>query len=391
MTASGTVLACPACDGHSIRSLLCLPDVVVHPNVPCRTRAEALAADRAELRLVQCETCGHVFNSAFDDRLLAYDARYESALDFSPRFREFAEALVSDLVSRAELRGRTVVEIGCGRGEFLDALCTRAGARGLGFDPGVGNGASASGSVTLVRTRYPEARIPVDTALVVCRHVLEHLGDPMSLIATLRSRLGPESAASLYMEVPNALATLDELAVWDLVYEHVSYYNAYSLARLVARGGFSVDAVVAAYGNQFLCLHGRAAATASDAPASAEEARDAALRHGSSFADRFRDKVAGWRMELERRSAAGERLVVWGAGSKGVMFLGWLGERIDHAVDLNPRKHGRYVAGSGQEILAPEHLRDLAPDVILVMNAVYRDEIAATIEQLGIKAQLACV
>jgi hypothetical protein len=39
-------------------------------------------------------------------------------------------------------------------------------------------------------------------------------------------------------------------------------------------------------------------------------------------------------------------------------------------------KWGRFIAGSGQEIIEPSALRELRPDVIVLMNPIYREEIS---------------
>jgi FlaA1/EpsC-like NDP-sugar epimerase len=88
----------------------------------------------------------------------------------------------------------------------------------------------------------------------------------------------------------------------------------------------------------------------------------------------------------------GQRAVVWGAGSKGVTFLNALQARdpIGHVVDINPRKQGMYVAGTGQQIVAPEFLKEARPDVVIVMNPVYEDEIRRWVGELGLTPDLIC-
>ena len=64
---------------------------------------------------------------------------------------------------------------------------------------------------------------------------------------------------------------------------------------------------------------------------------------------------------------------------------------IEHVVDINPRKHGKYVAGTGQSIVGPSELKEIKPDVILIMNPVYRDEIANQLTEIGIAANISVV
>jgi hypothetical protein len=77
--------------------------------------------------------------------------------------------------------------------------------------------------------------------------------------------------------------------------------------------------------------------------------------------------------------------VIWGAGSKGVSFLD--AQRpcpIRHAVDINPRKAGRFLPGSGAEVVPPEFLASYQPDRVILMNAIYRNEVSARLAELGL-------
>ena len=104
----------------------------------------------------------------------------------------------------------------------------------------------------------------------------------------------------------------------------------------------------------------------------------------------FTDKVGEWTTNLARIERAGERVAIWGAGSKGVTFLNTVGggQNVVCAVDINTRKQGRFVPGTGQEVVGPERLASLGVDLVLVMNPLYIDEIAETLEGLGVSARI---
>jgi hypothetical protein len=86
----------------------------------------------------------------------------------------------------------------------------------------------------------------------------------------------------------------------------------------------------------------------------------------------------------------GERVVVWGAGSKGVTFLNTFKDQnlIEYAVDINPRKQGMYIPGTGQKIVSPFFLSEYQPSVIIVMNPIYQDEIEKSLDSLGFDYRL---
>ena len=80
----------------------------------------------------------------------------------------------------------------------------------------------------------------------------------------------------------------------------------------------------------------------------------------------------------------GKRIVVLGAGARGLTFLGifrniFSDQRIEYAVDINPHKHGMYIPGTGQKIVSPEFLQEYRPDFIILANPAYGKEIERTV------------
>ena len=97
-----------------------------------------------------------------------------------------------------------------------------------------------------------------------------------------------------------------------------------------------------------------------------------------------------WRKRFAAVRAAGGKVAVWGAGSKGVTFLNLMGADADLClpVDINPEKRGKHVAGTGHPIVAPADLAGRDVRLVLVMNPVYTEEIAGMVRDLGISAEV---
>jgi hypothetical protein len=107
--------------------------------------------------------------------------------------------------------------------------------------------------------------------------------------------------------------------------------------------------------------------------------------------ERFRTAFAQtrerWAESLGAASARGRRVALWGAGSKAVAFLTTLaaGDEVAYAVDINPHKQGKYLAGTGHAVLGPADLADAPPDVVVAMNEIYEPEIRAMLDRLGLE------
>jgi len=358
---------------------------------PWRSREDALACPQGPLEFVACRHCTAVWNRAFDPALLDYGAGYDNALHFSPVFRKFERELAERLLARYALRAKDVVEIGCGNGHFLALLCELAGARGVGFDPShepAHADPRVGSTVRVVRGYYgPEyASLPVDA--LVCRQVLEHVAEPHSFLASLRALLAPHDGAVGYFEVPNALLSLRDLSVWNLIYEHPLYYTTTSLAYLFRTCGYEILDEREIYEGQFVSVDVRPGSEDASPPPPAEV--EAVLAHAEGFRRHCEELTSGWRKRLADLAAAGERAVIWGAGAKAVTFTNLLGidGAIELAVDVNPGKQGTFLAGTGQRIVTPEALLEYQPALVIVMNPIYEDEIRAQLRTLGVRARV---
>ena len=172
-----------------------------------------------------------------------------------PRFDATPTRLAEQLVERHELAGKHVAEIGSGKGEFLALLCERGSCSGTGFDPsydGESDG-RAGGRLTFVPELYGARSDLGDAALVLLRHVVEHLEDPVGVLALVREALG-ERPATVYVEIPAAEYLIDEQAIWDVIYPHVTCLSAGALAGVLERAGFHPGAYGYTFGGQYLWM-----------------------------------------------------------------------------------------------------------------------------------------
>jgi SAM-dependent methyltransferase len=379
---------CLVCGGTSLEPLISIPDVPTLCNRLCASEAEAANAARGDITLIYCSYCGHVANYTFDEAQVTYDGFFENSLTFSPRYRQYADATAERLINRYGLRGKRIVEIGCGSGDFLQRLCG-SGNHGEGYDPSQPSSRCAAGRGTVEIIGRDFA---VDDArgadFLCCRHVLEHLAQPMDLLRQLRESIATRDGAAVFFEVPNALFTLDRLGIWDVIYEHVSYFTPSSLVRAFRDAGFSVCYAGSAFDEQYLWLE---ACGDGRSYLSGPSTRSANTLY-SSFSARFSGRIEQWRQRIDKLVSDRRHVVIWGAGAKGVMFLNLLrittGAGIDWVVDINPRKHGHFVPLMGQQIVGPDSLLQNPPDLVIVMNPEYEREVRSMIEDIGIGCEV---
>lgn len=383
--------SCIVCGGSDLVGLIQLASVPIVCNQLLRSASEARRVATAGIELVGCRGCGHVFNAAFDPARISYEENYENSLMGSPRYRQFTEAVIDRLLSAYDLKDGTIVEIGCGRGEFLRMLCNRGIRTGIGFDPSrPSETVSIHGStVSIIGAAFDPALAPHADA-VCSRHVLEHLHRPLDLLRAIREAYTSCPARVLFTEVPNGGFMLDHLGVWEPLYEHVSYFTRSSLSHALGMAGLAVERIETAFGGQFLI------AEASCTPQSTRNPIPASLPRMAdgfdTFGTRFAATMAAWRDWLNLARQKGWRLALWGGGAKGVTFLNLLdrgGERVvQQVVDINPLKTGAFTAGTGHPIVPPAALVDSRPDAILLMNPEYDAEVRGIMCDLNVSARL---
>jgi hypothetical protein len=383
---------CPVCEKGVLVPFVHVEDVPVFCNVLWPTREAALAAPRGKIRLGYCERCGMIRNLDFDGELVPASSRSGRSLPFSPSFRAYAQGLARRLIDRYDLRGKDLVDIGCGKGEFIAMLCDETGNRGVGFDPaydGESNGARAEG-LRFVRDYYSETYGETPADFISCRHVLEHVESPRELLGTVSRTTPPHSGVTLYFEMPDGGYMLRENAVWDVIYEHPSYFTAPALRCLFEDFGFTVLDIGTSFGDQYLWIEAvRNGDTHYENGSSASQPAQLARLVGA-FERRYAGKIAHWGRRLEALFEDEKRVALWGAGSKGVTFLNVVpgGDQVGDVIDLNVRKHGRFVPGTGQEVGGPQSLRAARPDVILVPNRLYTEEIRRWVADMDLRAEV---
>lgn len=384
---------CLVCYSTRISPLVSIAKAPVHCNILWQTRDDALNAPKGEIELAYCQNCGHIFNQRFNPERIKYSEAYDNSLHFSPTFQNYAESLANWLIERFDLHEKNIIEIGCGQGEFLRLLCEIGGNRGIGFDPSYIHESELDPgfeNIEIIQDFYTDKYQGYQANFFCSRHVLEHLNQPREFLEVLAQAARQQKKAWVYLEVPNALFTFRKLSIWDIIYEHPSYFSQDSLTFLLNACGFYIIDVDTSFGDQFLY------AVAEIKNNEMENATTRRIKPGEmddlmvSFQEKFKTKSRDWREVLNNILKNKHRAVLWGAGSKGVTFLNLFAElnAIDFVVDISPRKWGRFIPGTGQRIVAPDFLSDYRPDKVIIMNPIYKKEIKSLIEELNIDADI---
>lgn len=314
------------------------------------TAEDARACPRGDIRLVQDDASGLVYNSAFRPELMNYDAAYQNEQAHSPMFKSHLERVAG--IVEHNLGSDGLVEVGCGKAYFLELLQSR-NCTIVGFDP------TYEGENPAVQRRYFGDGVEVLGSGIVLRHVLEHVKNPVEFLGGLRDA---NRGGLIYIEVPCFDWIIQAGAWFDIFYEHVNYFRLGDFAKMFGR---VVDSGHL-FGGQY--LYAVADLATLRAPVSGPEGR-------VDFPDDF----------LAATAATGGRAgttAVWGASSKGVIYSllrERCGDPVSVLIDISPAKCGKFVPATGLRVMSPEEaMATLAPQSdICVMNPNYLEEIRA--------------
>lgn len=390
--------ACCVCHSPSANVFIELLNLPVYCNLLWSDAQQAKDCPKGDIRLAYCDRCGAITNVAFDPTRLGYSQEYENSLHYSPRFQAYADELAQRLVTKHQLYDKKIIEIGCGKGDFLVSLCQLGNNSGIGFDNSYIEREEHSewgDRIQFIQDFYSERYAHYQGDLICCRQVLEHIQQPADLLGPLRKTINPST--TLFFEVPNALYTFRNMMIWDIIYEHCTYFTATSLSYAFAANGYQTSEVQDEFGGQFISIEaqpvlepvspsiGLEADLGVDLRAIADLTTDIA-----QFKDRFQLQKQQWQVRFDALFAEGKKVVIWGAGSKGVTFLNLLTmqDRIEYAVDINPRKQNKFIPGTGQKIVSPEAMLHYSPDVVIVMNPLYQQEVKSALQAMGLTPQV---
>lgn len=342
---------------NRVADLYRIDQLPVFQNRMFASEKSARECTRGDVVLVQDARTGLIRNRAFDPTLMVYDADYQNEQGHSGVFRQHLDN-VAQVIHR-HFEGQTLIEVGCGKGHFLEQLQV-LGFSITGLDP-----TYEGDNPAVIRAYFtPDTGLRADG--IVLRHVLEHVEDPVSFLERLRDANG--GAGRIYVEVPCVDWIADHRAWFDLFYEHVNYFRLGDFKRIFG----TVHESGHTFGGQYLYVVADLASVTRP---------DGATAPPFAFPADFRASLDVSAERLRRRGA-GRQAAIWGGASKGVIFalmMERVGAKVDMVIDINPAKQDRFLAATGLRVRSvAEALENLgAGSDVFVMNSNYLPEIRA--------------
>lgn len=331
----------------------------VFQNRMFRSATEARNCVTGDVVLVRDMETGLIFNQAFKPELMQYDADYQNEQAVSSAFRDHLDQ-VSKIIQE-HFHGQTLIEVGCGKGYFLEHLVS-LGFQITGLDP------TYEGDSPNIIKSYFTPDVGMNADGIILRHVLEHVRNPVEFLNLIREANG--GGGRVYIEVPCFDWICAKRAWFDIFYEHVNYFRISDFQRIfreVYKSGY-------VFSGQYIYV-----------VADLASVRSPRLNEIDNFAFPvdFLDTVLRYSEMIKARTKKATprpNVIVWGGSSKGVIFSLFMqraGANVDYVVDINPAKQGKYLPASGYKVSSPDEAlaRVESGSTIFVMNGNYLQEV----------------
>lgn len=350
---------CPNCTHADTYEFFELKNAPVQSLVTIKDYDEAKSIPRKNINMGFCRHCGFIYNTTFDTSIDYYTKGYEDQQGFSPTFKKFITEITERFINRYDLRNKDVIEIGCGKGDFISLVCELGNNRGIGIDPAYVPGRTKPNpDVKFINEFYSEKHGSLPADCICCRHTLEHIHGTHEFLKTIRKSIGDRKDVVLFFEIPDITRILKIQAFWDIFYEHCTYMSPLSLGNVFRANGFEVLDMYVEYDNQYLFIEARPVDGISDK----KHPLELSISEMEVLIEEFKTKITEtldtWTTRLNDFKSRNLKTVVWGGGSKSVGFLtnfDHLGA-ISHVVDINPHMQGNYIPGIGKQYVGPEFL-----------------------------------
>jgi len=280
-----------------------------------------------DLKVYQCSGCGLV---QLNSPAVPYYKEVIRAVGISPEMKKFRKKQFSDFIEKFSLKGKKIIEIGCGQGDYLSVLAG-VGVKAFGIEYSSKNvreclkkGLKVQKGF-LEKENYKLKNAPFDAFLIFS--FLEHLPNPNSVLRAIYNNLKEEGMGMV--EVPN----------FDMILEKKLFSE------------FMTDAIVK-------------------------------KRKRLDLSD-FNKRQKKIKKEIEKYISRFKKVAIWGAGHQAltIMALINLGKKVKYVIDSAPFKQGKFTPVTHIPIVSPETLNLDPVDAVIVIAGSYSDEVTRIIRQ----------
>lgn len=352
---------------------VCSQDLVEKPliqlnNMPKSAQflpvVESLDEDKGiDLDVYQCSGCGL---AQITNEPVPYYREVIRACGISKEMTEFRHCQFSEFIDKHSLHGEKIIEIGCGRGEYLSVMNKlKIEAYGLEYSSELVKACHGQG-LNVQKGYIDNKNIsltsgPFDAFYMLS--FLEHMPDPNTALRGVYNNLVDDGVG--IVEVPNFNMILEKNLFSEFITDHLFYFTKETLTTTLNLNGFEVldcgnvwhDYIISATVRKRPLLD---------------------ISHFNYHQEKIKKEIHEYISNV-----GDEKIAVWGAGhqSLAVLSLTDLEDKVSYVVDSAPFKQGKYTPSTHIPIVAPDMLNEDPVGTVIVICGSYSDEVSKIIRQ----------
>jgi 2-polyprenyl-3-methyl-5-hydroxy-6-metoxy-1,4-benzoquinol methylase len=342
--------------------------ILKYKNMPSRAQylpdKNSIDEDKGiDLEIYQCSSCGLV---QLNSEPVNYYKEVIRAAAISEEMKNFRIKQFKDLIEKYSLNGKKIIEIGCGKGEYL-SIMKKFDIKTHGLEESkesvkhcVEEGLNVSQGF-IERDTYKMNEAPFDAFFIL--NFLEHLPNPNSVLRGIYNNLTDDAIG--IVEVPNFDMILKKKLFSEFMSDHLFYFTKETLKTLLNLNGFEIIECNYVWHDYII-----------SAIVKKKEKIDI-----SEFYE-YQNKI---KFEIEKyiNSFSNKKVAIWGAGHQALAIISMmnLADKIRYVIDSATFKQGKYTPATHIPIVSPKTLDTDPVEAIIVMAASYSDEVARTIKE----------
>ena len=343
------------------------------------------------LRLYVCDACWLVQTQDFASAECFFDRNYAYFSSISQSWLAHAANYCAMITKKLGLgKDSMVVEIASNDGYLLRNF-TQASIPCLGIEPTVSTAEAAERiGIPVLREFFGNAmalelkKQGKQADLIIGNNVYAHVPDINDFTSGMKALL--KQGGTITLEFPHLMRLLEH-GQFDTVYhEHFSYLSLGAVRRIFKTAGLRVFHVeqLATHGGSIRIYGCHTNNERADEPSVAQiaalEAKNGleelpTYRQIQKFAESVKDNFLAFLLQSKK---AGKKLGAYGAAAKGNTLLNFSGvtsAMIPYVCDAAPSKQGKFLPGSHIPIVEPSEIRELKPDLLLILPWNIIDEV----------------
>jgi SAM-dependent methyltransferase len=326
--------------------------------------SKSLGSDKGvDLEVCQCSGCGLV---QLSNNPVPYYREVIRATSFSEEMRKFRLSQFGSLIQKFSLKGKNIIEIGCGRGEYL-SLMQQCGLDAYGLEHSPNSVAQCKNDGLKISKGFVENgdyridNAPFDAFFMM--NYLEHLPDPNAVLRGICNNVVDDAVGII--EVPNFDMILRRKLFSEFVGDHLCYFTRETLNTTLRLNGFEIIECNEVWYDYIIS-------------AIVKKREKLNLSHFNDFQEKIKNEIQEYVARFKHKKVA-----IWGAGHQAfaVISLAELSDKIEFVIDSAVFKQGKYTPATHIPIVSPDNLKTNAIDAVIVMAAGYSNEVATILRK----------